>query len=87
MLPLPFIAIPDESALQRQFTAHASVDGFLNLESFTNLVGSVGLQFGQNETEAAFAAVDKDNDGQISYEDMKEWYQSSEADGMPFAQV
>mmetsp|Transcript_6757 Transcript_6757/g.13173 ORF Transcript_6757/g.13173 Transcript_6757/m.13173 type:complete len:257 (-) Transcript_6757:793-1563(-) len=80
-------AIPDESALQRQFTAHVSVDGFLDLENFTNLVGSVGLQFGQNETEAAFAAIDKDNDGQISYEDMKEWYQSSEADGMPFAQV
>jgi len=62
-------AIPDENALQRQFTAHDPVNGFLHLDGFTNLVASLGLHFGQNETEAA--SIDSDNDGQISYEDFK----------------
>jgi len=75
-------SIPDENALQRNFTAHDSLNGFLSMHDFISMVGSLGLEFGPNETEAAFAAIDKDNDGQISYEDFKTWW-GEEIEGAP----
>ena len=75
-------SIPDENALQRNFTAHDSLNGFLGVNDFVSLVGSLGLEFGPNETEAAFAAIDLDNDGQISYEDFKQWWYG-EIEGAP----
>ena len=75
-------SIPDENALQRNFTAHDSLNGFLSVNDFISLVGSLGLEFGPNETEAAFAAIDLDNDGQISYEDFKQWWYG-EIEGAP----
>ena len=75
-------SIPDENALQRNFTAHDSLNGFLSLQDFTSMVGSLGLEFGPNETEAAFAAIDIDNDGQISYGDFKTWWHE-EIEGAP----
>ena len=75
-------SIPDENALQRNFTAHDSLNGFLSANDFVSLVGSLGLEFGPNETEAAFAAIDLDNDGQISYEDFKQWWYG-EIEGAP----
>ena len=67
-------SIPDENALQRNFTAHDSLNGFLSFDDFISMVGSLGLELGQNEMEVAFAAIDIDNDGQISYDDFKMWW-------------
>ena len=46
-----------------------------------------GLYFDQNESEAAFAAIDRDHDGQISWEDFKGWYHAGEDEGVIYAQV
>lgn len=80
-------SFPDEDALQRQFTAYDAVNGFLQMDDFVNMCQAQGLYFDQNESEAAFAAIDRDHDGQISWEDFKGWYHAGEDEGVIYAQV
>jgi len=55
-------------------------DGFLSQADFDAMVEGLNLSqdFSSNERVAAFCTVDTDDDGRISFEEFKMWWEGSE---------
>uniref|UniRef100_A0A7S1YV34 EF-hand domain-containing protein n=1 Tax=Trieres chinensis TaxID=1514140 RepID=A0A7S1YV34_TRICV len=72
-------AIGDESHLQVLFVENdRDKDGFMTVEDFEGLVGTLDLNFSRNECLAAFDAMDGDDKGKVSYDDFKVWWGGAE---------
>ena len=65
----------DEEKLWEKFEQYdTDRDDFLQQQDFAELVHDIGLNLDNNEHIAAFATIDADDDGKISFADLKSWW-------------
>jgi len=68
----------DEDKLYDKFVQYSQpnnhIDDYLEQADFAELVHDIGLSLDNNEHIAAFATIDADDDGKISFDDLKSWW-------------
>ena len=65
----------DEEKLWDKFVQYdTDRDDYLEQQDFAELVHDIGLNLDNNEHIAAFATIDADDDGKISFADLKSWW-------------
>ena len=75
-----------EEELRRKFQ-EADVDqsGTITMGQFKNLTVNMGLDLGRREIEAAWMHLDKEDVGEITYEEFQSWWVSCSLDDSPGA--
>ena len=75
-------SIEDEQQLKEKWDAHdVNKNGKLDVKEFTAFVRDAKVEMTRNEIAAAFLALDKNFDDQISYEEIYHWWTASGALG------
>lgn len=69
-----------EQDLRRKFQdADVNDTGTLTMGQFKNLTVNMGLNLSRREVEAAWMYLDKEDQGEISFEDFQSWWLSWDA--------
>lgn len=78
--------IKDESTLKQKWKDHdVNKDGKLDIKELSAFIRDERIKISRNEVAAAFMALDKDFDDQVSYEEFLQWWRSAsviEAEGV-----